>query len=144
MHKSPNQIDVPEADYLYIQTSQIPNTGNGLHTAIHIYKDEIIALYGGEILKAKEAKLRVAAGTDAYFIMLLNGTILDSQHSKCFARYANDTQGSIGSNFKNNAKISLNEKGEVCLVASRKIKAGEEIFCAYGKRYWEKKLASGI
>jgi len=35
-------IDADEADYLYVSLSQLPNAGNGLFTAIDIYKDEVI------------------------------------------------------------------------------------------------------
>ena len=36
-----NTIEAPEVDYLYIQQSQIENSGNGLFTAIDIYKRNI-------------------------------------------------------------------------------------------------------
>jgi SET domain-containing protein len=128
-------IDAVEADYLYVETSQIPHAGQGLYTAIDIYKDEIIAVYLGEKIDDKEAALRVIKKQDQYFINLLDGTILDSNPIFCFAKYANDA---FGSSLKNNAKISLNEQQEVCLIATKKIKTGEEIFCSYGKKYWEK------
>jgi hypothetical protein len=31
----------------------------------------------------------------------------------------------------------IDEDGSVCLIASQKIKAGSEIFCSYGYRYWK-------
>lgn len=40
-----NKIQAEESDYLYIQTSQLPNSGKGLFTAIDIYKDEIISIF---------------------------------------------------------------------------------------------------
>jgi uncharacterized protein len=57
---------------------------------------------------------------------------------KCFAKYANDADGFLRSNFKNNAKIGLDEFDKVCLIATRNIKTNEEIFCSYGKKYWKK------
>ncbi len=136
--KNSNIIDASESDYLYIQQSQIPNSGKGLFTAITIYKDEIISLYKGEILTDIQTELIVLQGNDKYFINLLNGNIMDSMHTECFAKYANDASGFSASNFKNNAEITLNEKGDVCLIAIKKIKFEEEIFCSYGKRYWKK------
>ena len=133
-----NTIDAAEADYLYIQQSQIENSGNGLFTAIDIYKDEIISVYKGEILCDAEAKNRANNGKDAYFMNLLNGKILDCDTVNCFAKYANDASGFSKSNFKNKAKITLDENGNVCLMATQKIKSGEEIFCDYGKNYWKK------
>ena len=44
-----NNINALEEDYLYIQQSQIPNSGKGLFTAIKIYKD-IEQLLGIQLL----------------------------------------------------------------------------------------------
>ena len=140
--KDQNNIQALEEDYLYIQTSQLPNSGNGLFTAIAIYKDEIVSVFKGEILSDSEAAKRVQNNNDQYFMNLLNGTILDCKNTDCFAKYANDATGSsipkLRDSFKNNTKITLDENGNVCLIAIRKIKSGEEIFCDYGKRYWKK------
>lgn len=133
-----NQIDCEESDYLYVKESQLPNSGNGLFTAIELYKDEIIAVFKGEILSDEEAKIRMISKNDAYFMNLLNGKILDCKNIDGFAKYANDASGFSKSDFKNNCKITLDENGNICLVAIKKIKIGDEIFCDYGKRYWKK------
>ncbi len=137
-----NKIQAEESDYLYIQTSQLPSSGNGLFTAIDIYKDEIISIFKGEILSDIEAELRAKNNANQYFMNLHNGSILDCKNTDCFAKYANDANGfsipKFRDNFKNNAKITLDENNNVCLIAIRKIKSGEEIFCDYGKRYWKK------
>jgi uncharacterized protein len=134
----PNRINAEESDYLYVSISQILHSGNGLFTAIPIYKDEIITVFKGEVLSNLESKKREKQGNDKYFINLLNGTILDCMFTDCFAKYANDAVGFSKSNFKNNAKITLDENENVCLIALKKIKSGDEIFCDYGKKYWEK------
>jgi uncharacterized protein len=131
-------IQAQEADYLYTQSSQIPNSGLGLFTAIPIYKEEIIAIFKGKIISQSQAKTIALQGNDRYFINLLNGKILDSMPVDCFAKYANDASGFLKSVFKNNAKIALDDNQNVCLVALQKIKQGDEIFCSYGKRYWER------
>jgi len=133
-----HQIDAEESDYLYIKTSQLPHAGNGLYTAIVIYKDERIAVFKGEKRTEKQAAAIAAKGQDQYFIVLPDGGILDSMPVFCFAKYANDAAGPAKSNFKNNAVITLDDNDQVCLIALRTIKAGEEVFCAYGKRYWNK------
>jgi SET domain-containing protein len=133
-----NHINAAEADYLYIETSQIPNAGNGLFTAIKIYKNEVISLFKGKILSDSEAKHLANSGKDQYFINLLDGTILDSNPVECFAKYANDANGYSASTFKNNAKITLDDEENVCLIALKNIKPREEIFCSYGKSYWKK------
>lgn len=137
IHSGTNQIEAGEAEYLYTGTSQIPGSGNGLFTAVPIYKDEIISLFFGESISKKEAAIRADNGDDAFFINMPDGSILDSMHVACFAKFANDPTGIIKSAFKSNSKITLDENNRVCIVAKRKINEGEEIFCEYGKRYWE-------
>ncbi|MDQ3141572.1 MAG: SET domain-containing protein-lysine N-methyltransferase [Bacteroidota bacterium] len=132
------KIDAPESDYLYKSKSQIPDSDNGLFTAIDIYKDEIIAIFKGKILTAMEAKKRAREGNDRYFINLQDGSIMDSMNATCLAKYANDANGLTKSNFKNNAVITIDDNDKVCIMAIRNIKAGEELFCSYGKKYWKK------
>jgi SET domain-containing protein len=133
-------IDAPEADYLYTETSQLNGAGKGLFTAIEIYKNEIIAVFEGEILSDLEARKRTEKNENNYFINLLDGQIMDSMHVDCFAKYANDAKGFSKSSFKNNAKISLNDDNKVCLIAKKTIKPNTEIFCSYGKPYWKQRL----
>ena len=132
------KIEAPESDYLYIQDSQIPNAGKGLFTAIDIYPNEIISLFKGEILTDEEAQKRVSEGNDRYFINMLDGSLLDSMNVDCFAKYANDAKAFSKSAFKNNSKITLDDDDNVCIVATKKIKSQQEIFCSYGAKYWKK------
>ena len=133
-----NIIDAKESDYLFIQSSQIPASGKGLYTAIDIYKDEVISHFKGEVLSEKQIQYRVNKNQDQYFIAMLDGNILDSKKVNCFAKYANDAKGTANNIYKNNAKITIDELDNICLVATKKIKSGEEIFCGYGKKYWDK------
>lgn len=132
----PDMIDAKESDYLFLKKSRIIGAGNGLFTSIHIFENEVISLFKGEILSNSEAKSRASKNQDGYFINMLNGSIMDSMHIKCFAKYANDIEGNGNIKSKNNSKITLDENDNVCLVATRNIKIGEEIFCGYGKKYW--------
>jgi uncharacterized protein len=132
------KIESKEPDYLYIKESQIPGSGNGLFTAIPIYKDEVISIFKGKILSDKEAQYGATNGEDGYIINMPDGTILDSMKVKCFAKYANDALGFVKTKYKNNSKITFDENGNVCIVANRNILAGEEIFCSYGNKYWKK------
>ncbi|MES2566758.1 MAG: SET domain-containing protein [Bacteroidota bacterium] len=133
----PDNIDAKESDYLYLKTSGIKNSGNGLFTSIPIFKNEVISLFKGEILSNKEASLRASNRNDGYFINMLDGTIMDSKNVNCFAKYANDSEGFKITKWKNNSKIALDENNKVCLVATKDIKSSEEIFCGYGKAYWK-------
>ena len=137
-----NAIQSPEKLYLYKAISQLENAGSGLYTAIHIYKDEVIATYRGEILTDAIAKKRAKKGNDQYFIAMLDGSIMDSIKSDCFAKYANDAMGLGTSVFKNNSRIALDENNNICIIANKMIKSGDEIFCGYGKRYWKKHLTA--
>ena len=130
-----NAIHATEKSYLFTAVSQLENAGNGLFTTINIYKDEIIATFKGETLTDKQAAKRAKNGKNQYFISMLDGSIMDSVRSNCFAKYANDATGTVGSAFKNNSKIALDENDNVCIIANRNIKAGDEIFCSYGRRY---------
>ena len=132
------KIEAPESDYLYIQDSQIPNAGKGLFTAIDIYPNEIISLFKGGILTDEEAQKRASEGNDRYFINMLDGSILDSMNVDCFAKYANDAEAFSKLEFKNNSKITLDDDDNVCIVATKKIKSQQEIFCSYGVKYWKK------
>lgn len=132
------KIDIPESDYLYTDSSTLENAGKGLFTAIEIYKHEIIAIFEGEILSENEIENRVVNNNDQYFINMIDGTILDSMHSYCLAKFANDAEASKVSKNKNNSIITLDDENNVCIIAIKKIKAGQEIFCDYGKKYWLK------
>ncbi len=133
----PEPINAQEADYLYWQVSGIANAGMGLFSAITIYKNEIIAIYTGKILMASEALLYIQKKQNAYFISLPNGNTLNANDDNCFAKYANDAEAFSNYAYKNNAQICFNESKQVCLVALQNIKAHQEIFCSYGKTYWQ-------
>lgn len=137
-----NVIQAPENLYLYKAVSQIKNAGDGLYTAINIYKDEVIATFTGERLTDAVARKRAKKGNDQYFIAMLDGSIMDSIKSNCFAKYANDAIGLGDSGFNNNSRIALDENDNVCIIANKTIKTGDEIFCGYGKRYWKKYLTA--
>ena len=49
-----NSIEALESEYLYTDLSQIAGSGNGLFTAIDIFKDETIAVFVGELLSVVE------------------------------------------------------------------------------------------
>lgn len=137
-----NVIQASENLYLYKAVSQIKNAGDGLYTAINIYKDEVIATFKGERLTDAVARKRAKKGNDQYFIAMLDGSIMDSVKSNCFAKYANDAIGLGDSGFNNNSRIALDENDNVCIIANKTIKTGDEIFCGYGKRYWKKYLTT--
>lgn len=127
-----------EAEFLVVKPSQIPDSGRGLFLLTARKQGELVALFRGEVLTYEQAEQRAAKGEDGYFINMANGTILDSMYVECFAKYANDAHGFKKTRFKNNAQIQLSGRGDIaCLVALRDIKEGEEVFTAYGRKYWK-------
>ncbi|MEO8732952.1 MAG: SET domain-containing protein [Flavobacteriales bacterium] len=134
----PDGIPLKEEDYLYTGLSGLPDAGQGLYTAIPLYKDEVIAIFHGERLSATEAGDRAAQGLDRYFMELPDRTTLDAMGVKGFAKFANDAKVSAGTALRNNAVITLDDSDRVCLRATRRIRVGEEILCGYGKRYWKR------
>lgn len=136
----PQAIDAPEGDYLYVKPSGIAGAGHGLFTAIPIHRGEVVAVFEGERLSAAEAKRRAERGENGYFVTLLDGSTLDSMHTACFAKYANDVEGPGNSRLRNNAVITLDDEDRPCVMATRTIKVGGEVFVGYGKAYWGKRM----
>ena len=139
----PLPLDLPESDYLFAQSSRIPLAGKGLFTAIPIHRGEVVAVFKGERLSATEAKQRAERGENGYFVTLLDGSTLDSMHTECFAKYANDVEGPGNSRLRNNAVITLDDEDRPCVMATKTIKAGGEVFVGYGKAYWKKRTFEG-
>lgn len=137
---SDEAIDAPEWDYLYTSPSHIPGAGLGLFTAISIYAGEHIARYTGRVLTDAVSDQLIAEGKDDYFLLLPDGRILDAGgDTKCAAAYANDAAGPVRIGRRNNACFDAVTQTHIVLLATRNIKAGEEIFCTYGARYWKKR-----
>jgi SET domain-containing protein len=130
-------IRFPDPDYLYTKKSQIKGAGLGLFTKKDIQRDEVIVRFHGELLTERQVTIRLNKGEDSYFVETNDDTIMDSRKVPGFAKYANDAVGLGPTGFKNNALITFDDDDNVCLTALRKIKAGEEIFTAYGKEYWD-------
>ena len=109
-----------------------------MFTTIKIYKHEIISVFKGEILSETGADIRIKNNLDRYFINMIDGTIMDSMNTDCFAKYANDAEAFQNNKFQNNAEIALDDDNNVCIIATKNIGQCKEIFCSYGKRYWKK------
>lgn len=122
-----------EEKYLYLQQSHF--TGNGLFTNKDIKKGSIVATYLGERIDNEEAWRRADAGIDQFLVESVNDGYLDSMPIFCYAMYANDAAGLIKNGLRNNVRIEVLE-GYPRLVATRNIKAGEEILVGYGRAYW--------
>ena len=102
-------------------------------------KGAFVARYSGEQLNKIENSKR----TGNYRMKVHNNLFLDAEDSKHFeGRYINDCKGS---KWKKNVRFAANYTVNTCkttgykwvkIIATRNIKAGEELFLSYGKDYW--------
>ena len=64
---STHKIEAEEPDYLYVKGSLILGSGDGLFTAISIYRDEVISIFKGKILSDLQAEHRANKGKDVLY-----------------------------------------------------------------------------
>ena len=124
---------------LLVKKSQIPKSGKGLFTSQDIAKGQIVCEYEGEKLTWKECLKRNESQKDiaGYFFFINTKNCVDAQYTLwALGRYANDAAG-FGrvDGLRNNCVYEV-IKGKPYIKATRNIKAGSEIFVAYGKDYW--------
>lgn len=123
---------------LIVKKSRLPGAGKGLFTTKDIKKGSKIIEYRGEIIDWKEYCKRVKEDKDGYMAFVSRNKCIDAYNTPQYkARYANDANGLIKSKkYKNNAEYQIIDD-KVYIVATRDIKAGEEIFVDYSKDYWD-------
>jgi uncharacterized protein len=122
---------------LVVKISGLRGAGKGLFTTRQIRKDSKIIEYRGEIIGYNEYRRRARNGVDQYLFYLNKDHCIDAMHTPQYkARYANDAAGIIrGKGLRNNSDYIV--FGKKCfIVASRDIKAGEEILVNYTESYW--------
>lgn len=122
---------------LLVKKSKLPGAGKGLFTTKAIRKDSKIIEYRGEIIGYNEYRRRARREEDHYIFFLRMNLCIDSLYTPKFkARYANDAAGITRvTGLRNNSDYII--YGDKCfMVASRDIKAGEEIFVNYTSSYW--------
>jgi len=107
--------------------------GRGLFATREFKRGERIALYGGEKLTPAEVDARYGEdGLAAYSLTIHpKRLVLDAITVRGYGSMANDGRSAHPCN----ARFSRSgENGEVR--ATRRIRAGEEIFASYGREYW--------
>lgn len=121
---------------LRVKKSRLPDAGMGLFTTVAIPKGTRIVEYVGKISTWKEVEHD--QGENGYIYYVKRNHVIDARRMKsALARYANDANGiNRVTGLKNNSAYT--EDGiKVFIQAARDINAGEEIFVAYGKEYWD-------
>jgi uncharacterized protein len=123
---------------LIVKKSRLPGAGKGLYTTKAIRKDSKVIEYRGEIIGYEEYRRRARKENDYYLFYLRRDLIIDAMNTPQYkARYANDARGVTRvKGLRNNSDYII--FGDKCfIVASRDIKAGEEIYVNYTKSYWD-------
>jgi hypothetical protein len=123
---------------LIVKKSKLPNAGKGLFTTKAIKKGQKVIEYKGEIINWKEYGKRVKENKDGYLFWINNERCIDAFPTPQYkARYANDAAGlSRMKGLRNNSVYEVIDD-KCYIVATRDIKAGEEIFVDYTKEYWD-------
>lgn len=127
---------------LYLKKSLIPGAGKGLFVKNEVKRGEIVCEYEGEIVPWSVCEKRADEGHEGYAFFITKNRCVDAYFTKeAMGRYANDAKG-IGrvEGLRNNAQYEIKtRKGEkrVFIVATRTIKANDEVLVDYGKDYWK-------
>ena len=123
---------------LIVKESQLPNSGKGLFTEREIKKGEVVCQYEGERITWAEAIKRNEVDKGGYVYYITKKNCIDAiDLVDTFGRYANDAAG-LGrvKGLRNNSTYEVRDN-HVYIVATRKIKAGSEVFVSYGRQYWK-------
>ena len=116
---------------VFVSLSQIPNAGLGLYTSRPYIEGDTIGQYQGVPLTTKaamhlvEKEYLIRIGPQCY----LNAK--DMYH--CFFRYMNDVR--VTRDYNASFYKDMKRK-QVNVIATRDLKANEEIYVDYGKWYW--------
>lgn len=127
---------------LYLKKSLIPGAGKGLFVKNEVKRGEIVCEYEGEIVPWSVCEKRAEEGHEGYAFFITKNRCVDAYFTKdAVGRYANDAKG-IGrvEGLRNNAQYEIKTRqGEkrVFIVATRTIKANDEVLVDYGKDYWK-------
>jgi hypothetical protein len=118
----------------YIAESGIPGAGKGLYTKREFKRGAFIMDVTGPRLTVAEVEANYA---DSDYLLELNDGSGDCIEVTGYARYANDAEGlTIIPGVRNNSEFCSDDDERMFMRATRKIKAGNEIFTSYGENYW--------
>lgn len=119
----------------YVGPSGIPGAGKGLFTKTDFKRGDFMMDVTGPRLTPAEIEESYAGSN---YLLELNDESGDCIEVTGYPRYANDAEGlTIIEGLKNNSEFCSDETGKTMFLrATRSIKAGTEIFTAYGENYW--------
>ena len=115
-----------------VRRSTIPNAGRGLFAAKHIYEGDLIGIYRGELIDAREFERRYGNAHATYvWQTLYDDVFINARHEQsCLERYAND--GTLLC--LNNVEPEI-DGAVVSFRALEDIAPGTEIMYCYGADY---------
>jgi len=144
---SRNTIKYPGLCYQHFQSkhglkmgkSGIPGAGTGLFATRPFKNNDAVAKYTGKTTKTppKNIEYSVSVPSKRY----PGRTITARTTQDAIGSRVNDcrTQSRLAKHCrKNNAKLAVNTKGRgsITVRATKRIRAGDEVFAAYGAAYW--------
>ena len=119
-----------------VKRSRLPGAGNGLFAKRFIPKGMLIVEYKGRITTWKDVEHH--EGSNGYIYYVKRNHVIDASRTRsALARYANDARGlgRVKGLYNNAEYVEVGHK--VFIKSTKDIEAGEEIFVAYGKEYWD-------
>ncbi len=132
--------EVVDPALLFVKESTLPNCGKGLFTKVDIKKGSLIVEYKGEKITWAEGLKRNEnhAFQSPYLFYITAKNCIDAEYTlDALARYANDAKGHTKvKGLTNNAEYAVIKRVPF-IMATKNIKAGEEIFVSYGDDYWK-------
>jgi SET domain-containing protein len=132
--------EVVDSSLLLVKESTLPNCGKGLFTKVDIKKGALIVEYQGEKITWAEGLKRNEHHEfqSPYLFYISAKNCIDAEYTlDALARYANDAKGHTRiKGLNNNAEYAIIKRIPY-IMATRNIKAGEEIFVSYGDDYWK-------
>lgn len=121
---------------LFVKTSVLPNSGNGLFTKVFIPKGTYIVEYTGKVTAWKDVDHE--DGSNGYIYYLNRNHVINaSRYKAALARYANDARGLTKVKGLLNNSVYEEDNRKVFIKAVKDIEPGQEILVAYGKEYWD-------
>jgi len=128
-----------ENNYIKIRKSDIPGAGNGVFAKKDIPKGTELGYYVGEIINNKEFEKRYKEYGHGEYVLELTDPKNPRKQINIDAKKHYNWISRINAPKGTGKKASLHWDIHGLTIASRNIKAGEELLISYGKEYWQGK-----
>jgi SET domain-containing protein len=119
------------ADDFVVQSSSIPDIGQGLFARRSIRRGETLGWYTGAVVSDDEVEVRPHVDSHYIFWVCRDHWIVADDDAGCYGKYINHSD-------RPNVRFVVSTRWKtVRIEALRGIGAGEEIFADYGPYFWE-------